>query len=128
MGENFIQLERLDVYVLSLEYSRKGWEIYDPLDWRIKKIIGDQFIESVDSSGANIAEGYGRFHYLDRIKFYYNARGSLYESRHWLLLMKERSIISEAKNNEMNQLANRILQCINAMISSQYQAKKTNSQ
>lgn len=28
---------------------------------------------------ANIAEGYGRYHYLDSLKFYSNARGSLNE-------------------------------------------------
>jgi four helix bundle protein len=27
----------------------------------------------------NIAEGFGRYHYLDKAKFYLNARGSLYE-------------------------------------------------
>ncbi len=31
--------------------------------------MGDQFIKSIDSVGANIADGYGRFHYLDRINF-----------------------------------------------------------
>ncbi|HRZ29314.1 MAG TPA: four helix bundle protein [Candidatus Paceibacterota bacterium] len=43
-------------------------------------IIGTQFITAIDSIGANIAEGCGRFHYLDKNKFMYNARGSLMES------------------------------------------------
>jgi len=42
--------------------------------------MGDQFIRSIDSITANIAEGFGRFHFLDRRKFYYNARGSLLEA------------------------------------------------
>jgi four helix bundle protein len=43
-------------------------------------IIGSQFITAINSIGANIAEGYGRFHYLDKNKFMYNARGSLMEN------------------------------------------------
>lgn len=75
--KKYILLADLEVYRLARELSRIGWEIYEVLDWRIKKITGDQFIESTDSVGANIAEGYGRFHYLDRIKFLYNSRASL---------------------------------------------------
>ncbi|GIV44793.1 MAG: hypothetical protein KatS3mg035_1916 [Bacteroidia bacterium] len=31
--------------------------------------MGDQFVRATDSIGANIAEGYGRFHYLEKLKF-----------------------------------------------------------
>ena len=68
------------------------------MDWRTKKIIGDQFVSSVDSSGANIAEGYWRYHYLDRVKFYYNARGSLLEATHWINLLIDRNLVSKEKS------------------------------
>lgn len=92
---NYLSLDKLQVYKLARELSDIAWEIFEQLDWQMKKIIGDQFIESTDSVGANIAEGYGRFHYLDKVKFYYNARGSLLESRHWLDLLIERKIIEQ---------------------------------
>ena len=38
---------------------------------------------------ANIAEGFGRYHYLDKAKFYLNARGSLYELKSHLLISRE---------------------------------------
>jgi four helix bundle protein len=63
----------------------------------MKKVVGDQFISAIDSIGANIAEGWGRFHFLDRNRFNYNARGSLLESIHWLELLHERSFVSEEK-------------------------------
>lgn len=75
--------------------------MYEALDWQVKKVMGDQFIRATDSVGANIAEGYGRFHYLDRIKFYYNARGSLSEARfHWAELLNERGKVSQKDYGE----------------------------
>ena len=68
--QTYIPLRELEVYRLSRELSKIGWQIYNEIDWRVKKIIGDQFITSTDSIGANIAEGYKRFHYLDKIKFF----------------------------------------------------------
>jgi four helix bundle protein len=38
---------------------------------------------------ANIAEGFGRFHFMDKAKFYLNAGGSLYELKSHLLISKE---------------------------------------
>ena len=96
MGEEYT-LEKLEVYQLSKELSSIGWNIYESFNWQIRKIIGDQFITSTDSSGANIVEGYGRFHYLDRVKFLYNARGSLLESKYWLDLLVERKILKDKK-------------------------------
>jgi four helix bundle protein len=96
MGKEYINLKNLEVYKLSRQLSMKAWDIYKELDWHNQKIIGDQFIESGDSVGANIAEGYRRYHYLDKIKFYYNARASLSEScEHWLPLLYERAFINE---------------------------------
>jgi len=92
----YIKLKDLEVYKLARELSRIGWQIYNRLSWQIKKIMGDQFITATDSIGANIAEGYGRFHFLDKNKFYYNARGSLIEAgEHWLELLMERKVVEE---------------------------------
>lgn len=46
----------------------------------------DQLRRAVASIGANIAEGFGRYHYKDKLLFMYNARGSLYEICHFLNL------------------------------------------
>ena len=78
-NESYIKLGNLEIYQLAIEISDLVWKIYERMDWQIKKIIGDQFIRAVDSIGANIAEGYGRWHHRDKIKFYYNSRGSLLE-------------------------------------------------
>ena len=41
--------------------------------------LGDQLIRAARSTTANIAEGYGRFHYLDNAKSCSVARGSCWE-------------------------------------------------
>lgn len=93
-SKNYIQLKDMKVYQLARQLSSKAWEVYSKMSFEQKKIIGDQFITSIDSVGANIAEGYGRFHYLDKARFYYNSRGSLFEStEHWLELLYERKMI-----------------------------------
>ena len=94
---NYIELKDLEVYQSGRELSQLGWKIYNNLDWQTKKIIGDQFITSTDSFGANITEGYSRFHFLEKIKFYYIARASLNEAlEYWLELLLERKKLSLA--------------------------------
>jgi len=54
-NKKYILLKDLEIYQLARELSKIGWEIYQKLDWKTKKINGDQFIEATDSIGANIA-------------------------------------------------------------------------
>ena len=41
--------------------------------------LKDQLLRAARSSTANIAEGYGRFHYQETVQFCRQARGSVYE-------------------------------------------------
>ena len=120
---SYIPLNQIKVYQLACEYSDQNWEIYKNLNWQDKKIIGDQWIRSVDSVGANIAEGYGRYNYLDKIKFYYIARGSLFESKHWLDLLFKRKFIKKEKYLKLTEKYKLIQYCLNQLISSVYKSK-----
>lgn len=126
MGENkgYIKLEDLEVYQLSRSLSKKAWAIYSKLNWQMRKIMGDQFIESSDSIGANIAEAYGRYHYLDRIRFLYNSRGSKLESvNHWLSLMHERGVISDDEFKDAKDTAEKLAVKLNNYIKFIYNSK-----
>lgn len=93
-NNKYIPLKDLKVYQLARKLSAIAWIIYSKMSFEEKKIIGDQFISSTDSIGANIAEGYSRYHYLDKVRFYYNARASQSEATdHWLDLLFERNKI-----------------------------------
>jgi four helix bundle protein len=121
---SYVPLNQLDVYQISCEYSDEGWKIYESLPQTIQFHIGSQMIDSVDSVGANIAEDYGRFHFLDKIRFYYTARGSLFESKHWLDLLFKRKFIANEKYQELMILYKRIQICLNILINSVYRSKK----
>src|SRR3989339_840124 len=101
-------LKDLEVYKLTRELSKKVWEKYECMNWEDKKIIGDQWIRAIDSISANIAEGFGRFHYLDKNKFNYNARGSLFESLDWTEKLFERKKITD---KEYVLLMDKLKQC-----------------
>lgn len=118
-------LDNLEVYKLARSLSQQSWIIYSQFSWQLKKIVGDQFIEAVDSIGANIAEGYGRFHYLDRIKFFYNARGSLLESKHWIDLLLERKYITKNNFEQFLNTFDNLSPALNALINSIYKTKRS---
>ena len=123
--KRYIVLKDLEVYQLARELSSMGWDIYDKLDWQDKKTMGDQFIQSTDSVGANIAEGYGRFHYFDKIRFYYYSRGSLLESvDHWSELLCERNKISEAQLAAFKAVAGKLHLKLNNLIAATYKTKQ----
>lgn len=122
--KNYITLENLEVYKLARQLSKFAWEIYEDLSWQDKRVIGNQSIESTDSVGANIAEGYSRYHYLDRIKFYYNTRGSLAESsEHWLELLYERKKVKEEKYPQFKKVAKQLEIKLNNFIKTTYISK-----
>jgi len=51
--------------------------------------LADQIRRSSKSVGANIAEGSGRFYYMDNVRFCYQARGSLDETLNHLIVAKD---------------------------------------
>ena len=83
------------LYKESLVLSTLGWEIYLNLPLRLQIHPGSQFLRAIDSIGANIAEGFGRYHFKDSIKFYYYARGSNFETKFWLRLLYDRKLIEK---------------------------------
>ncbi|MFC3415133.1 four helix bundle protein [Algoriphagus faecimaris] len=85
----------------------KCWQSAYSLKRRIRKeVIGlfpkeeryeltSQLIRASRSSTANIAEGWGRFHFLESRKFYYNSRGSQAEVLDHLMEARDCEYISD---------------------------------
>ncbi|MBN8456850.1 MAG: four helix bundle protein [Verrucomicrobia bacterium] len=89
--------------------------------------LSDQLIRSSRSTTANIAEGYGRYHYLDNAKFTSNSRGSCWEVLDHLITANDDSFISGDLLCEGRDLVNRAVKLINGFISYLQRASKNQS-
>jgi four helix bundle protein len=71
--------ETLEVWIKSRELRNKISKLSTEFPSEEKYRLSDQMIRASRSVTANIAEGYGRFHYQENIQFCRQARGSLFE-------------------------------------------------
>lgn len=75
-----------------------------------------QILRASRSSTANIAEGWGRFHFKDNIKFLINARGSVAEILDHSIEARTWDYISQETLNEIRNQTTRCMQVINGYI------------
>lgn len=80
--------------------------------------LADQLRRATNSVCANIAEGFNRYHAKDKIKFYYNARGSISESQSHLIIASELGYLEEVFTYKLIEDFNRVRKMLNAMINS----------
>ena len=80
--------------------------------WR----LADQLTRAARSATANIAEGYGRFYYLDNAKFCRNSRGSCYEVLDHLITACDEHLIAPDLLEEGRSLVTHAVRLINGYI------------
>jgi four helix bundle protein len=100
------------------ELSDQIWDEinkWKPFD---RDVVGKQLARSVDSIGANVAEAFGRYHYGEKIRFLYYARGSIFESKYWINRAKSRSLVEEESAVEYREQLSKIVRQLNSFISS----------
>jgi four helix bundle protein len=119
------RLEDLEVYRISLEISDKIWSIIINWDNFSRNNIGGQLLRAIDSVGANISEGYGRGSKLDNARFVKMARGSLFETKHWLTISKRRNLLSDSDTKEILEDIESLLPRLSAYIN--YLSKSSNN-
>jgi len=124
-NKKFIPLQELEVYRMARRLSSMAWVIYQRLAFQQRKVWGDQMLESVDSVGTNVAEGYARFHFSEKARFYYISRASLSEGvDHWIDLGFERGVVFDQEFDQINKIKSDIQVRLNNMIKSTYAAKE----
>ena len=79
--------------------------------------LGDQLLRAARSTTANIAEGYGRFHYLDNAKFCSNARGSCWEVLDHLITGHDENFFSAELLGRGRELVAQAIKLLNGYMS-----------
>ena len=126
--EGFVErtnFEKLQVYQLSEKIADSIWDIVVAWDSFAKDTVGKQIVRSADSIGANIAEGSGRGSHQDNRRFVRMARGSLYETIHWLRRSYVRKLLSQSEVKKLRVLIEELTPKLNAFLRSVDQRVKS---
>jgi four helix bundle protein len=115
--DDFYSLEKLEVFQIANDIGDNIWTEVIKWSYFEKDTIGKQFVRSADSISANIAEGYGRYFFKENIQFCYYSRGSLLETKFWLLKAKSRNLIEKENFDELNEKVDLLLKKLNGYIS-----------
>lgn len=110
--------ENLRIYQLAEKIADLTWEIVTKWDYFAKSTVGIQLVNSVDSIGANIAEGYGRGSHADNRRFAKISRGSLFEVKHWLKRAYKRNLLTEDEITNLQEIVNELTPKLSAYINS----------
>jgi four helix bundle protein len=88
--------------------------------------LADQLIRCSRSIGNNIAEGHGRFHYQDNIRFCIIARGSLSETLDHIIVAQDEGFVSEETFANFQEEYDQCLKLLNGYI--QFIKRKKNNE
>ena len=106
--------EKLRVYQLAELLADHVWQIVLRWDYFAKVTVGKQMVTAADGIGSNIAEGSGRGSLQDNRRFIKIARGSLYETKHWLRRAYNRKLLNETDVTDLKPIIDELLPKLNA--------------
>jgi four helix bundle protein len=95
------RIEDLEIYLLAEKFGDQVWALIMEWQYFVRDGFGKQLSNAVDSISANIAEGFGRYHYKENKNFCYFSRGSIIETKGWLRKAKNRGLISEIQYSDL---------------------------
>jgi four helix bundle protein len=108
--------ENLQIYQLASQLANEIWKIVSTWNWFAKDTLGKQLVKAADSIGGNIAEGSGRGTAKENSRFLKIARGSLYETRHWLLCARSRNLLTDEQVTLLSPLVKELVPKLNAYL------------
>ncbi len=108
--------EDLKAWQLARKLMMECHDIAKTLPAHEKFDLTSQIRRSSKSVMANIAEGYGRYHYLDSLRFYYIARGSLDETINHIITAHNLGYVSDQQYQALYDLGRETERTLNGYI------------
>jgi four helix bundle protein len=108
--------EDLECYKLALDLLANAHKVATSLPAEEKYDLVQQLRRASKSVSANIAEGYGRFHYLETLRFYSIARGSLNETLNHLITANTLGYIANEEFKALYELCRSVERTLNGLM------------
>ena len=115
-SQKYLKLNDIEAYTKAFRLSNLLWERVIRWDIFARDTVGKEMVRALDSISANVAEGFGRYHKKDKIKFYQYAKGSVYECLDWCEKAKIRKLLSDDHYQELHMKLKELPRDINGLI------------
>jgi len=112
----FQTFEDLEVYKAAREFRKAMYAVSRCLPDFEKYDLGRQIRRAAVSLTNNMAEGHGRFHYPDQIRFFLHSRGSLEELVDDLNVCLDENYVSDEQVEKLKEPARGVLILINGYL------------
>ena len=112
-NKNFYDLE---TWQTAHQYALSIYKITEKFPDSERFGIISQLRRAASSITANVAEGYERYYFKDKIRFYYNARGSCAETQNFLFLSRDLGYITMEQCRELVDKAHEVRKLLNGLI------------
>ena len=112
-NEPFQSLENLQAYQLARQFRKRMYVVARRLPDIEKFGLASQIRRAAVSLTNNIAEGHGRHHFLDQIRFLVQARGSLEELADDLNLCLDENYLPSPEIQDLKQMGAQVQRVIN---------------
>ena len=108
--------EEMPVWQKAMDLAVKIFYLTEKLPKKEDFGLTSQIRRSALSVSGNIAEGFGRKHTKNKLNFYYNARGSLCETKNHLIYGHRVGYFTRSEHSENNEIIEVIWKELNSLI------------
>src|SRR6266404_7313960 len=115
-GSEFRTFEDLEVYKAAREFRKKMYGVARRLPDFEKFGLASQIRRAAVSLTNNMAEGHGRYHFADQVRFFLGSRGSLQELVDDLNVCDDEKYLQNDEVAELKEKAWRVLGLINGYL------------
>ena len=115
---SYNSFEEMPVWQKAMNLAVSIFKLTEKLPRKEDYGLTSQIRRSALSVPGNLAEGFGRKHTKDKLKFYYNSRGSLTETKSHLIYGYKVGYFNEAQFNEKSKLIEMTWKDLNSLINS----------